>query len=217
MENSNGNSNLATVSNFAMFQRPAKVGVKLFGSPVKIKTNCASKGQFTDSDSRFISNEMKMAVINSNVVFGKFFKDYPPQDWRELIFVNSDDAVCVTLIKGESMTNFESCIQSILIKNLAVAECIITAKFESRRSGEGKEYSAVKFSFEENTAEKKQELIDFVTANPEIMEYSYLLEMKHNKDKVDTNTGEDLEYSQEIKENGNMGTKTDGFNQEIKS
>lgn len=210
MEKTTG-SNLATVSNFAMFQRPAKEGIKLFDTPVKLKFNCAGKGQITDTQDNYISNTMKIIILNSSEQPAILFK-YPPQVWREIIFVNPDDAVCVTLIKGESLSQYKNCVQSILLKGYAVAEVTIIAKFAGRTNSKGDSYSVIEFSWELSSEERTKSVVDFVTKNPGIMGYSYLNELMVGNIHVDTETGEET-----IKENGNMGTKTDGFGMEIKN
>lgn len=203
------NNQLATLQGFAMFQRPATKGIKLFDTPIKIKFNCSNKGMITDAQDTYISNTMKMIILNSKEQHAQLFK-YPSQMWREIIFVNSDDTVCVTLIKGESLSQYRTCVQSILSKGFAVAECTITAKFASRTSGRGEPYSVIEFTWEKSTDEKMDMVVDFVKNNPQIMAYSYLDELIRPLTHIDTDTGE------EIIEHGNMAVKTDGFGEQYK-
>lgn len=216
MENNNSNTGnkLANVQGFTMFQRPPKIGVKLYGDPVKLKFNCAGKGQMTDAQDNYISNTMDMIILNSKETHAQLFK-YEPQIWREIIFVNSDDAVCVTLIKGESLTQYKNCIQSILLKGFAIAECTITAKFVGRTNKNNQSYSVIEFSWKESPADKTQMIVDFVTKNPQIMGYSYLEELMIHTSRVDTETGEEV-INAEIVEHGNMAVKTDGFGEQYK-
>jgi len=198
------NNQLATAQGFAMFQRPSKTGVKLYGDPVKIKCNCAGKGQFTDAQDTYIGNTMEMVVVNTKEAHGSLF-NYDPQYWREILFVNKDNAVCITLIKGESLTQFKNCIQSILLKGISVAEAVITAKFSPRTNKAGQSYSVVEFAWTETPKEKFEMVVEFVSKNPQIMGYSYLDELMTRTAHIDTETGEEIQDA-EIIEHDNMAT-----------
>jgi len=193
-----------------MFQRPAKVGVKLYGEPVKLKFNCAGKGQITDAQDNHISNTMKFVVINTREMYAQLFK-YDPTMWREIIFVNEKDAVCVTLIKQESLQHFKNCIQAILLDDLSIAEAVITAKFTPRTNKAGQSYSIIEFSWEKNTEERYNMIAEFVSKNPQVMAYSYLEELTSRSVSVDTDTGEESIIENKVE------VKTDGFGEPIKS
>jgi len=175
MEENNSNQ-LATLQGFSMFQRPPKTGIKYFDEPVKIKFNCAGKGQMTDSQDNHIGNTMKMIVLNNKKMHASLFK-YDPTIWQEIIFVDERDTVCVTLIKGESLTHFQNCLRNIYLGDLAIAEATITAKFASRTNSNNQSYSVVEFSWEKTADERTSLIAEFVKKNPLVMVYSYLDEL----------------------------------------
>lgn len=162
-------SNTSMIDVFAV---PDIKGIFNLGRPTAYRSDCQI-GQFKIKD-QIVGPELPMEIISIRKVVGEYF-DYDSQDWLEVLFIDGSNSVSNVLFKTESIDNLLDTVKSLYAKGKPIADFIITGQMRQRQSKRlGTKYYAVDFTWKENTPERISEIKEFVSNNPDLMQYSML-------------------------------------------
>lgn len=155
-----------------VFAVPDIKGIFNLGRPTAYRSDCQI-GQFKIKD-QIVGPELPMEIVSIRKVVGEYF-DYDSQDWLEVLFIDGKNSVSNVLFKTESIDNLLDTVKSLYAEGKPIADFIITGQMRQRQSKRlGTKYYAVDFTWKDNTPERINEIKEFVSHNPELMEYSML-------------------------------------------
>jgi hypothetical protein len=153
--------------------------INLLGEGLNIRNDCQA-GMWKINTEPLTKKPISIVILETDTLTGSFYPDAEPTLWKQIFFVAApkekeipQNIVCYTVIKTESLSNFEQAIILAQVNYKSMFDFIVECSFESRscKSGEakGEQYYVVNFEIRaRDTEEKKQvkQLKDFLNTNP---------------------------------------------------
>jgi hypothetical protein len=162
-----------SISTFSVFGTIQKEKINHFTPPYSVRNNC-QLGQWTVGSDDILGNALDIAIFSMSSYFGNLGKT-KGANWLQIWFVGMPNeeklpknTVCVTYLKGESLTNLGQKAITVMGKGVDPGHGVWTTKFEKRTGAYGN-YYVLNFDWRERTKEemKQLELIaEFAQSNP---------------------------------------------------
>lgn len=138
------------------------------GNGVNIRNDCRL-GTWKINETPLTTKPISIVVLDTKTLKGNFYLDAETILWKEVWFVASpkekeipQNVICHTMVKTESLANFESAIIEAQINYQSMYDFIIECSFEkrscTREDAKGQDYYVVNFSIRDRDKSEQDQV-----------------------------------------------------------
>lgn len=138
--------------------------INFYGGGLNIRNNC-QQGLWTLVTNPLHGEPIDIAILEVDFLEGNFDETRPNTLWKQIWFIPSpsektlvQNVVYQTLVKGESLQNFEQCIILAQTQYNTEYDFIVTAFFDKRTNKNAQAYYVINFTSKPRTEEEAKQI-----------------------------------------------------------